>query len=86
MKKKLRERPTRELTVSELIAHTGSPYQNSRKQSYIKIKAMQLQTDRGEFQPFSKHQVDQGIAHRLICPLAKYIMLWLNATIIIWLK
>jgi len=41
MKKKLRERPTRELTVSELIAHTGSPYQNSRKQSYIKIKAMQ---------------------------------------------
>jgi len=26
MKKKLRERPTRELMVSELIAHTGSPY------------------------------------------------------------
>lgn len=25
IKKKFRERPTRELTVSELIAHTGSP-------------------------------------------------------------
>lgn len=38
MKKKLRERPTRELTVSELMAHTGSPYYNSRKQSDIKTK------------------------------------------------
>lgn len=84
MKKKLRERPTRELTVSELIAHTGSPYKNSRKQSYIKIKAMQ--TYWGELQPFSKHQVDQGIAHRSISHLANYMMVWLNATIIIWLK
>lgn len=39
MKKKLRERPTRELIVSELMAHTGSPYYNSRKLSDFKTKS-----------------------------------------------
>lgn len=30
IKKKFRERPTREFTVSELIAHTGSPCSNMK--------------------------------------------------------
>jgi len=39
IKKKLRERPTREFNVSELMAHTGSPCHNTRSLSDFKIKS-----------------------------------------------
>ena len=39
IKKKLRERPTREFNVSELMGNTGSPCHNTRSLSDFKIKS-----------------------------------------------